>query len=85
MVALPEDPTSFEGLTRAGMVITPPNWAAYQRDNLTDEERQAWDARAQSLGGRIETRRMESKGLRPGKQFAESQVVSYYLVPEAAS
>jgi hypothetical protein len=81
---LPEDPTSFDGLARASMVRTPPNWGAYQRDGLSEEARDAWDARVKGLGGEIVTKTMESKRLRPGRRVAARATVSYYLVPELA-
>jgi hypothetical protein len=82
MLALPEDPTSFEGLTPASMVGAKAGWAGYQRDSLSAEDKEAWDARVRSLGGQIVTRDMESSGLRAGRTMARRQTVSYYLVPE---
>jgi len=82
MPALPEDPTSFEGLTPAGMVGAKAGWTGYQRDSLSDEDKEAWDARVRSLGGEIITKNMEPSGLRPGRTVARRQTVSYYLVPE---
>ena len=67
------------------MVISPPNWAAYQRDSLSEADREAWDSRVEAVGGQIVRRTMESEGKRPGRRIAQSQVVSYYLVPEFSS
>ena len=82
MVALPEDPTSCEGLTRASMVSIGANWAAYQRDSLTVEEREAWDARIKGLGGEIVTQELQSESLRPGRMMPRTQTITYYVVPE---
>jgi hypothetical protein len=78
----PDDPTSFEGLTRSGMVIVGPNWAAYERDPLSEDDREFWDARVKGLGGEIVLDAKESKGLRPGRMTAKSYTFSYYVVPE---
>jgi hypothetical protein len=78
---LPEDPTSLEGLARSSMVIVH-GFAGYQRDSLSQEERDAWDARVQALGGQIVHGSVQSEGLRPGRRVAGSHSVSYYLVPE---
>lgn len=81
---LPEDPTSFEGLTPASMVIVH-GFAAYQRDPLSALERDVWDRRVEAIGGRIVRRTMTSEGLRPGRRMARDQTVSYYLVPDPES
>jgi hypothetical protein len=77
----PDDPTSFEGLPRAG-VITPPGWAAYQRDSLSDEDRDFWDARVKAVGGDIIEDTKESAGLRPGRMVVQRYTFSYYIVAE---
>lgn len=85
MASLPEDPTSFHGLSPAGMVTTPPNWTAYQRDSMSEADREAWDSRVEAVGGQIVRREIKSGGIRPGRRVAPSQIVSYYLVPKLSS
>lgn len=84
MTSLPEDPTSFDGLVPTSMV-TPPNWAAYQRDSLSETDREAWDARVEAVGGKIVRHPIKSEGKRPDRQVTQSRIVSYYLVPNLPS